>query len=149
MHDLTRWSVPRPRLAIALRIAAAAAAFAFGPCGTGARGTPTPAVRPLAAGETLGQVDRADAGTPTSGVRTLLSVTCQAGKLFVRTNVDSISAPDDCTQPIPQSTLDAFLGLPVVITYTGDQLIIENVARGAKFALNARNATVGEIHGSP
>jgi len=146
VRDVTRPSASRAPAAIAIIFAAV---LAFGACTTGGPGAPTPVVRPLAAGETLGQVDHASAGTPTAGVRTLLSVTCTRGRLVVRTNVDSITAPDDCKQPIPQATLDAFLGLPAVITYTGDHLIIASIAGGAKLTLTARNATIGDIHGSP
>ena len=149
MHDGTRRSAGHLPAAIAILVAFATAAFAFAACTTGGPGAPTPVLRPLAAGEILGHVDRASASTPTAGVRTLLSVTCTGGRLVVRTNVDSITAPDDCTQVIPQPTLDGLLGLPAIITYTGDQLIIENVARGVKLSLNARNAKIGGIDASP
>ena len=137
------------RLAPLAPVAIAACALVFAACSVGGGGQPTPVVRPLAAGEMLGQVDRASSGTPDAGIRTLMSVACENGRLDVRTNVDAISAADDCTQAIPQSTLDELLGLPAVITYTGDHLVVENAAKGIKLDLPAKNAVVGAIHGSP
>jgi hypothetical protein len=148
VHGLTNPGASRARMAIAL-FAIAVATIAYVACTTGGPGAPTPVSRPLASGETLGRGAKGSEGTPDASVRTLLSVTCKSGRLVVRTNVDAITAPDDCTQLIPQSTLDEFIGLPVVITYTGERLNFENIARGAKFSLNAKNATMGVIRATP
>jgi hypothetical protein len=124
------------------------AATVLAGCSLGVNGRPTPVTRALVPGETLGRVERASAGTPDSAVRTLLSVTCRDGLLGVRTNADAISAEDDCTTAIPQSTLDQLLGQPVVVTYTGERLVIENAA-GLRLELPAKNAVVGAINGTP
>ncbi len=134
---------------VAAPLIAAAAALVFVSCHSGTSGQPAPVVRALAPGETIGRVERASAGTPESSVRTLLSVECKNGRLTVRTNVDSITAADDCAAPMPQSTLDQLLGMPAVVTYTGDRLVIENVGSGVKLELPGKNATVGAIHGAP
>jgi hypothetical protein len=133
--------------AIATLVLAALAAFAFGPCREHVRGKQPGAPRPMAAGETLGKAD-ASSGADVAA-RTLLSVTCRDGQLVVRTNLDAISAADDCTQPIPQAALDRFIGLPVIITYTGERLVIENVAAGIKLELTAKDAAIGAIDGTP
>ena len=146
---MTPSSGPTRLCLFAVAFVTAAVGLAFGPCGTGVSGQPTPVVRQLAAGETLGKVDRTSSGTPDTSVRTVLSVTCKNGRLTIRTNVDAITAADDCAPPIPQSTLDQLLGMPAVVTYTGDHLVIENTVRGVKLELPATNATVGAIHGAP
>lgn len=138
----------RPSL-FALPIAAAIAAFPFTACRPSTSDRPPPIVRQLAAGEVIGRVERASAGTPESSVRTLLSVSCTGGRLLVRTNVDAITATGDCAAQIPQSTLDQMLGQPAVVTYTGDRLVIESAARGAKLELAAKDAVVGAIDGAP
>ncbi len=136
---------PRP----AAPLAAALVALVVAACGRTTGPKPTSITRALAPGETIGRVDRASAGTPASDVRTLLSVECKDGRLTVRTNVDVIEAADSCATPIPQSTLDQLFGLPAVLTYTGDRLVIENAARGVKLDLPATNATLGAVHGTP
>jgi len=130
-------------------MAAALAALTFVSCGRTTGPKPVSVTRALAVGETIGRVERASAGTPELSVRTLLSVTCRSGRLIVRTNVDAITATGDCAAPIPQSTLDQMLGLPAVVTYTGDRLVIESAATGVKLELPAGNATLGAIHGAP
>jgi len=134
---------------VAAPLIAAAVALVFGSCHSGTSGQPAPVVRALAPGETIGRVERASAGTPESSVRTLLSVECRKGRLTVRTNVDEITANDDCARPVPQSTLDQLLGMPAVVTYTGDRLVIDSAASGVKLELPATNAMVGAIHGAP
>ena len=134
---------------LAVPLIAALAAFVFAACGRKVVTGPTPVTRALAAGETIGRVDRASAGTPDSSVRTLLSVECKGGRLTVRTNVDFITASDDCATPISQATLDQLLGMPAIVTYTGEHLVIENAAKTAKLDLPARNAAIGAIDGSP
>lgn len=133
----------------AVPVIAAMAALAFVSCGRTTGPKPTSVTRPLAAGETIGRVERASAGTPESSVRTLLSVSCTNGRLLVRTNADAITAVGDCATSIPQSTLDQMLGQPAVLTYTGDRLVIESAARGVKLELAAKNAVVGAIDGAP
>ena len=134
---------------VAAPLIAVAAALVFASCHSGASGQLAPVVRALAPGETIGRVERASAGTSESSVRTLLSVECKNGRLTVRTNVDSITASDDCAEPMPQSTLDQMLGMPATVTYTGDRLVIESAASGVKLELPATNATVGVIDGAP
>jgi hypothetical protein len=140
---------PLRALQIASTLAVVAvAAMAFGPCGTGVRGKQPSKARPMVAGEVLGKVDApVDGATPTA-VRALLSVTCRDGEVIVRTNIDGISAINDCTRPIPQSLLDQFIGQPVVITYTGDVLRVENSAAG-KLEIPAKDAKVGLIDATP
>ena len=133
----------------ALPFIAALAALAFVACGRTTGPKPTSVTRPLAAGETIGRVERASVGTPESSVRTLLSVECKDGRLLVRTNVDAITAAGDCTKPISQSTLDQLLGQPAVVTYTGDRLVIESASSNVKLELAAKNAVVGAIDGAP
>ena len=143
LQPLTRLA----RIAVALAVVAMAA-LAFGPCGTGVRDKQASKARPMAAGEVLGKVDAPSAdGTPTIA-RTLLSVTCREGVVVVRTNVDGISALMDCSRPVPQSSLDRFIGVPVVITYTGDVLRVENSNAG-KLEIPATDATVGLIDATP
>ena len=122
---------------------------AFAACGLSLSGSPTPVVRALVPGETIGRVERGSAGTPESSVRTLLSASCADGRLLVRTNADAITAVSDCATPIPQSTLDQLLGQPAVVTYTGDRLVIESAGTGVKLELPAKNAVVGAIRGAP
>lgn len=127
-----------------------ATALAFGACGAALKAPiPTPVARALTSGEVIGGVARASTGTPQAGVRTLQSVSCQNGLLTVRTNVDNITATDDCAAPILQATVDQLLGVPITVTYTGDHLVIENAGRGIKLNLPGKNAMVGAIFGAP
>ncbi len=139
--------LPITRVAVAL-VFVAMAALAFGPCGTGVRDKQASKARPMVAGEVLGKIDAPSAdGTPTVA-RTLLSVTCREGVVVVRTNVGAISALNDCTRPVPQSSLDRFIGVPVIITYTGDVLRVEN-ANAGKLEIPAMDATLGLIDATP
>jgi hypothetical protein len=113
------------------------------------RGKPAAVARPLAAGETLGKVDRSSSQASASGIRALLSVTCRNGQLIVRTNLDGIAAADDCTQMISQAELDQFLGQPVLITFTGDHLIIESLTRTNKLELTAKDAMLSAVNTTP
>ncbi|MBI5285529.1 MAG: hypothetical protein HY874_10590 [Chloroflexi bacterium] len=138
----------RPAYIAATLAVVAMAAMAFGPCGTGVRDKTPSKARPMVAGEVLGKVGAPSAdGTPIVA-RTLLSVTCREGVVVVRTNVDGISALMDCSRPVPQSSLDRFIGVPVIITYTGDVLRVENSNAG-KLEIPATDATVGSIDATP
>lgn len=118
-------------------------------CGRKVFTVPTPVARALAPGEVIGRVERASSATPDAGERTLMSVTCQDGRLKIRTNIDQIVAASSCAPPIAQASLDQLLGMPAVITYTGDHLVIENTSSSTKLELPGTNATVGAIDGAP
>jgi len=147
MPQTLRPSTRITRIPAALAVVAMAA-LAFGPCGTGVRDKQPSKARPMVAGEVLGKVDAPSPdGTPTVA-RTLLSVTCREGVVVVRTNIDGISALMDCSRPVPQSSLDRFIGVPVVVTYTGDVLRVENITAG-KLDIPATDARLGAIDATP
>ena len=134
-------------LRIATNVATCAAVLAA--CGGSSGFRTSTETRPLGDGESLGKIERLAGGTAvTSNVRTLLTLACQNGQLILRTNQEAISGEMDCSKQIPQAALDRFLAQPVVITYNGERLRLENPSAGT-LNLTVKGATTSALRAAP
>ena len=138
-----------PTLTLAVLIVLALGAAAFGPCGGSAPSKKTPATHPLAEGATIGKIERSAGGTAVVvNVHTLLTLSCINGQLVVRTNLETLAGSMDCARMIPQSEVERFLGLPIVITYAGGRLRIESPTAGT-LELPATDVSVSDVNATP
>jgi hypothetical protein len=147
--------VAAPRSASARRLTAIviACALAIGTSAACSKSTapPKPSGKtPLADGASIGKIQRSAGGTAVvTEVRSLLTLNCAADQLTLRTNLEAINGKMDCSRMISQPILDRFLGLPVVVTYSGETLQIESPVAGTIVLPNVKDATLEEIRATP
>ena len=95
------------------------------------------------AGFAIGEIKRLPGGTavPTDA-RTLVSAACDAGRLVVKTDRESVVGEMDCNLMIRRDVVDKFRGKAVAISYNGQRLRIESASEGT-VEMTVSNATVG------
>jgi|SRR5581483_2351282 len=100
-------------------------------------------------GFSIGEIKRLPGGTavPTD-TRKLVSATCDAGRLVVKTDRESILGEMDCSRMIPPQVVDRFRGKEIAVRYSGQRLRIESASEGT-VELTVSNATVGTGDVSP
>ena len=140
----------QPRRLAAIAIVCAVALGTLGACSKSTTPPKPSAKTPLADGASIGKIERSAGGTAVvTEIRSLLTLNCAAGQLTLRTNLEAISAKMDCSRMISQPILDRFLGLPVVVTYSGETLQIESPVAGTIVLPNVKDATLEEIRATP
>jgi hypothetical protein len=119
-------------------------------CRSGSNTRRPAATTPVADGESIGKIERSAGGTAVvTDVRTLLTLSCGNGELTIRTNLDALAGGMDCSRMVGQSVTDRFLGQPVVITYAGGAVQIENPTAGTIVLPNIANLTRMKTDASP
>jgi hypothetical protein len=137
------------RRCVILPLACASFLVIAGCSGSSDRPLRTPVIHDLADGKTIGKVIRGNDGTPeANAVISLVGVSCDAGKLIVRTNVSSIVGEMDCAKLPPQAAIERVLGQQVIISYNGGKVRIETV-NGTAVEVEARSPKITENDVTP
>ncbi len=146
MSDAAR----RPLLLLAT-VALALSVGALVACGSNSSAKKSStATHPLADGATIGKIERSAGGTAVvTNVRSLLALSCREGEVTLRTNLEALIGSMDCSHMITQSIADRFLGQPVVVTYGGGNLQLENPTAGTIVLPGVSNLSVTDLSAPP
>lgn len=119
----------RPHITLAL---AAVLALGFATaCETESKSPRERGASQLEEGGELGEIERRPGGTAVAtDVRTLVSVTCTDGTLFLRTSAELVRASMPCDRMPPQSIIDKFVSQTIAVRYADGRLTMDSVTAG-------------------